>query len=81
MKTFYFNTGVKISVNPHIKGGIDSGNGIVVIPFQCYNVPDNATFLHACDNPNPANERIIVREIFNSGLHSKYAHFAIQTHL
>ena len=80
MKTFYFNTGVKISVNPHIKGGVDSGNGIVVIPFQCDDVPDNAIFLHACDNPNPANERIIVREI-KGELHSKYAHFATQTHI
>lgn len=31
MNKFRFNTGVNINDNPHIPGGIDSGNGIVVI--------------------------------------------------
>lgn len=79
MKTFHFNTGVKIWVNPHIKGGIDSGNGTVVIPFDCDNVPENSTFMYACDNPNLENDNnnVICREIFNSGLLSKYAYFKL----
>lgn len=78
MKKFYFNTGVKIWNNPHIKGGIDSGNGTVVIPFEC-DVPEGAVFMYACDNPNlhPDNPNIIVAEIHNSGLISKYAYFTI----
>lgn len=50
MRTFFFNTGVKIWVNSSISGGIDSGNGTVVIPFDCEDVPENATFKYACDN-------------------------------
>lgn len=78
MRKFNFNTGVKIWVNPHIKGGIDSGNGTVVIPFEC-DVPENATFLYACDNPNlhPQTPNIIVAEIHNSELASKYAYFNV----
>lgn len=80
MKTFYFNTGVKIWTNPHIKGGIDSGNGTVVIPFDCDNVPDNAVFMFASDNPylETGNKSVIVREMHNTGLLSKYAYFSIR---
>lgn len=75
-KTFHFNTGVKIWDNPHITGGIDSGNGTVVIPFDCQDVPDNATFAFACDNDNLYPDAgYIVRPISNSGLLSKYAYF------
>lgn len=79
LKTFYFNTGVKIQDNPHIKGGIDSGNGTVVIPFDCEDVPENATFKYACDNPKliEGDDKVIVREIKNSQLLSKYAYFII----
>ncbi len=82
LKTFYFNTGVKIWDNPHIKGGFDSGNGTVVIPFDCKDVPDGAKHLYCCDSPDviltshiPKDSEVIVREIFNSSLLSKYAYF------
>ena len=52
----FFNTGVKIWNNSSIRGGIDSGNGTVVIPFECEDVPKDATFMYACDNPNLHND-------------------------
>ncbi len=79
MRTFRFNTGVKIWDNSNISGGIDSGNGTVVIPFSCENVPSEATFLYACDTPDLCleNKNIIFREIQNSKLLSKYAYFKL----
>jgi len=78
MRKFHFNTGVKVWVNPHIKGGIDSGNGTVVIPFECEDVPENAVFMYACDNPDlSTSPSMIVRKIHNSALLSKYAYFQI----
>jgi hypothetical protein len=86
MKTFYFNTGVRIyDHNPPVplcKGQISSPNGVKIIPFDCDDVPDNATFRFACDNPNlkeASYAHIIVREIHNSTLISKYAYFNILT--
>lgn len=76
MKKYYFNTGVKISANSNILGGIDSDNGIIVIPFECENVPEGATFAFACNNPAVEySKNMIVREIHNSKLASKYAYF------
>lgn len=84
MKKFYFNTGVSIDNNPHIKGGIDSGNGTVIVPFECENVPDDAIFLFACDSPKVnrvrgGEEGIIHRKIHNSPLLSEYAYFKTPT--
>ena len=78
MKKFYFNTGVKIWNNPHIKGGIDSGNGTVVIPFEC-DVPEGVSFMFACNKSNlyPNDPNILVAEIHNTALLSKYAYFSI----
>jgi len=50
------------------------------IPFDCDNVPNNAQFKFACDNPELKEskyENWIVREIFNSTLCSKYAYFQV----
>ena len=76
---FFFNTGVKIWVNPHIKGGIDSGNGTVVIPFHCDDVPDNAEFMFASDYEDLSkhHSNVIQREIRDSELLSKFAYFKI----
>ena len=76
MKTFIFNTGVK---NPKVlmKGHKLAPNGVMVIPFDCDNVPDNATFKFAADYPELAKNGIICREIQNSALISKYAFFQI----
>jgi hypothetical protein len=87
MKKFFFNTGVKpgIPLNEiHRKNSIAvplcTGqvwlNGTKQIPFECEDVPDNAVFKFASDCPN-ADEGFIVREIHNSSLISKYAHFII----
>lgn len=83
MKTFNFNTGVKpFDHNPpadmaFMKGYKDSGNGVYVIPFDCKDVPDGATFAYACDHNIPGDEDLIKREIFNSILISKYAYFRL----
>lgn len=85
MKTFYFNTGVRpFDHNPpagmaFMKGFKDSGNGVYVIPFEVEDVPDDATFIGACDNPEyMKGDNIIYREIQpGSRLVSKYAFFLI----
>lgn len=85
-RTFYFNTGVRRDAfqNPPVslgKGQIWSPNGVKVIPFDCYDVPKNAVFKFACDDPNLKESKIqgyLVREIHNSTLISKYAYFFVQ---
>jgi len=87
MKTFYFNTGVRrfrhSSPIPLMNGQIWSADGVKLIPFDCADVPDGATFKYACDNPDlESNDpRVIVREIANpypvGGMMSKYAYFTI----
>lgn len=85
MKTFYFNTGVRpYNRNPPVKimPGYVMRGGVMVIPFDCENVPEGATFMFACDNPKLKEadyENVIVREIFNSKLVSKYAYFKIMS--
>ena len=80
-RKFYFDTGVtRFGHNPPIPlmpGQEWSPNNVKVIPFYCDDVPDNAKFLLACDDPNRQIENTIVREIHNSTLLSKYAYFKI----
>ena len=84
MKRFQFNTGVKpFDFDPpagiaFMEGYENSGNGVYVIPFYCKDVPDNAIFEHTCDKFIEDTDEIICREIHNSALISKYAHFIIQ---
>lgn len=78
-KTFYFNTGVKpdASFKPYGKQRV---RGTVQIPFDCSDVPDNAVFKFACDNPNlPGYDEpyYITREITNSDMVSKFAYFHV----
>lgn len=83
LKKFTFNTGVKpFDYSPpagmaFMKGYEDSGNGIYVIPFYCKNVPENAIFKYASDKFKEDTKESICREINNSALLSKYAHFVI----
>lgn len=80
MKTFHFNTGVNCrTTEQHVSEGIDSGNGVIVIPFDCEDVPERAEFAFACNSPNIKKDDtgFIVREIHNSRLLSKYAYFKI----
>jgi hypothetical protein len=79
LKKFYFNTGV--IRNSPLSEGMVWRNGTKQIPFECKDVPDNATFMFACDNPNLPDskyENVIVREIYNSTLIAKYAYFRLQ---
>ncbi len=81
MKTFYFDTGVKpynhtprVSIMP---GNVVRG-GTLQIPFDCENVPENATFLYACDAENASlDENIICREMTNTNMLSKFAYFRL----
>jgi hypothetical protein len=79
MNKFRFCTGVKILDNPHIEGGIDSGNGVVVIPFEA-DAPENAKLAFCSDYPHHShkNGKELLRcEIKNSKIISKYAYFYI----
>lgn len=82
-KTFYFNTGVRVYAHTppvHVgKGEIVDGNGVKLIPFDCDDVPDNAIFKFACDHrPEGCGyDNLLMREIHNSVLISKYAFFLI----
>ena len=88
MRVFYFNTGVKPAniFNPpfpyeyHKKVGNVIKDGVLQTPFECEDVPEGETFMFACDNPALSESKatnVIVREIHNSNLVSKYAYFRI----
>lgn len=83
MRRFVFNTGVRpfALVPPaamaFMDGYEDSGNGVYVIPFYCEDVPENAVFKYASNNFEQDTSESICREIYNSALLSKYAHFTI----
>lgn len=81
MKTFYFNTGVKPYNHtrhvPIMSGNVVRG-GTLQIPFDCENVPENATFLYACDAENASlDENVICREMKNTNMVSKFAYFRV----
>lgn len=76
MNTFYFNTGVR--GYPTTKGQVYR-NGVKQIPFDA-NAPANALLMFLCDNPNlPESEQpgVIVREVVNTTMISKYAYFRV----
>jgi hypothetical protein len=85
MKTYYLNTGVRpFDHDPpagmaSMKGFVDSGNGTYIIPFDCEEVPEGAKPFMACDSPDLKKEDndVIVREMFNSRLLSKYVYFRL----
>jgi hypothetical protein len=80
MRTFYFNTGVKPENRRGV--GLCAGQvwrgGTLQIPFDCENVPDNASFQFACDHTPPGNEHLLRREMHNTTMVSKYAFFQVQ---
>lgn len=80
-KTFYFNTGVRAYAHnppvPVCKGEILGANGVILIPFECDDVPENAIFKFACDHRPPYSDHLLMREIFNSSLVSKFAFFQV----
>lgn len=80
-RTFMFNTGVRVYAHtppvPVMPGNVVR-DGILQIPFDCENVPSDATFVFACDTVPPGGERLLKREIRNSNLMSKYAFFQVK---
>jgi hypothetical protein len=80
MKTFYFDTGVRYADFPYLcKGQKLSPNGVKVIPFDA-DAPDHATFMFSCDFPDlpeSKNKDVIVCELFNTTLLSKYGYFRV----
>jgi len=88
IRTFYFNTGVNPANvhNPefpyeyHKRVGNVIRNGVLQIPFDCENVPENATFKFLTSNPEldeAKNPEIIVRKVLNSSMASEYAYFIV----
>ena len=78
MKKFFFDTGVRPRNNPNLFGNQVWKGGTKQIPFSCENVPDGSEFMFGAnrpDQPESKLDRVIVREIHNSDLLSKYAYF------
>ena len=80
MNTFYFNTGVL----PQNTNGLTKGqvwrDGTKQIPFDC-DAPENAELMYLCNNPKLdiiKCPNVIVREVFNTSMVSKYAYFKIK---
>jgi hypothetical protein len=77
MKTFYFNTGVRPGASP-LYGKQIWKDGTKQIPFDVEDVPENASLMFLCNNPELPESKIscvIVREVFNTDMCSKYAYF------
>ena len=80
---FYAPTGVLRSVNGYILPGdrwLDAvgGGQIRGILFICEDVPENAVFKFACDNPDLYKESgYLVRPIVGGNFLSKFAYFSV----
>ncbi len=80
LNKFYFNTGVKRqNSSASIPGHEWSSNNVKVIPFEC-DAPKDARLMFCCDNPDlpeSKSENVIVREMFNTVMVSKYAYLMV----
>jgi hypothetical protein len=79
MNTFYFDTGVTPNNNPNLWADQVWRNGTKQIPFDA-DAPKNARLLFLCPNSDLPESKIpgvIVREVFNTSMCSKYAYFSI----
>ena len=79
MKQFFFDTGVKPQVSPHLFEDEVWLRGTKQIPFYCEDVPDDSIFMFACDNPNlpeSLSKNVIVRKIHQSSM-TGYAYFRL----
>ena len=79
MRTMYFDTGVRPEINSSLYEGQVWRNGTKQIPFDV-DAPESAVLLFACNTPDLPESKIpniIVREIFNSTLCSRYAYLRI----
>lgn len=78
---FWFDTGVRVAAhNPPaavMPGNKVSPYGILLIPFDCADVPAGARFMYGADAPDLENGRpwVVCREIVGGNLLSKYAYF------
>lgn len=80
LNKFYFNTGCKPHNCPVTTPGHEWRNGTMQIPFEC-DAPKDSHLMFCCDNPNlPESkaETVIVREMFNTVMVSKYAYFRVR---
>ena len=80
MNTFYFNTGVRSENSSILMKGQVWKDGVKQIPFDC-DVPKNANLMFLCDNPKLDESKlsnVIVVEVFNTAILSKYAYFRIE---
>ena len=86
MRTIYFNTGVSQSArfghSPH-NSSLSKGqvwrNGVKQIPFDV-DAPENAKVILLCntpDLPESKSPNVIVREVFNTLILSKYVYLSI----
>lgn len=79
MRTMYFDTGVRPYNSPILHEGQVWRNGTKQIPFDV-DAPENASLILLCDNPELPEyqcDNIIVREVFNTAMISKYAYLRI----
>lgn len=79
MNKFYFNTGVKFDHTRKLFADHVWRNGTMQIPFEC-EAPENAELLFCCGNPNLPESKlshVVVCEIHNSSMVSKYAYFRV----
>ena len=76
IQRFKFNTGVHISSGaPLYDDQFWDGNGVKCIPFDCEDVPEGARFAFAASVSDLGHEGMIVREILNSSILSRFAYF------
>lgn len=77
-RKFYFDTGVRPWIHtspvPVMPGNVVRG-GTLQIPFECDDVPDGAIFVFACDHAPPGHEDLLMREMHNTRMVSKFAFF------
>lgn len=86
MNTFYFNTGVRpneinnFPYDYHKEVGNVISGGVLQCPFEC-DAPKDAELLFLCGNPDLLESKadnVIVCEVFNTSIMSKYAYFRIK---
>ncbi len=84
ISTFYFDTGVRPENRLHLPDKA-VWRGTMQFPFECENVPQNATLMFLCDNPKSFEseaDNVIVRKLLpGSGMISKYAYFRLSLQL
>ena len=81
MKKFYFNTGVRPENGIGLYADQEWINGVKQIPFYVKDIPDNAQFVFAADNPNlpeAKQDSFIVRKMYNTSMVSDYAYFKVK---